>query len=83
MSVRGNFLWDIAKVKKVKIKEIREYNVRWNETTRTWEVIVYGFFGGGVVVFFAEEAEKCRGFIDELTEGRGLEKKEETDGKID
>ena len=73
--VTSRFIWDLSMVKKIKIKEIREYKI--SERSDSFIVEVYGFFGGGVEIFKGDSLEECRNFINEISEGRGKERKEE------
>jgi len=65
---RKKFLWNTSHTKKVKLKEIREYNVVHDEDLQTHSVVVYGFFGGAVKVLECKSARECEEFIDTMTE---------------
>jgi hypothetical protein len=67
----SKFIWDISRKKKVKIKEIREYNIVKNEDFGGFDVRVFGFFGGGVVIFHNDDEGRCQQFINEMTEEGG------------
>ena len=58
------FLWNILKTKKIKIKEVREYNI--NKDGDLFVVNAFGFFGGGVPLYEGTH-EECIGFIENLT----------------
>ena len=73
----SRFIWNITQTKKVKIKEIREYSIVWNVDANKHDVLVFGFFGGGVAVYSSESKEECRRFIKDLTEGKELVEKED------
>jgi hypothetical protein len=65
--MNNKFIWNITQTKKIKIKEIREYNIVYNEEHKSFDVVVYGFFGGGVVIFTDRDEMVSRQFIDDLT----------------
>jgi len=75
--ISSRFIWNITQTKKVKIKEIREYSIVWNVDANKFDVLVFGFFGGGVAVHSSESKEECRRFINDLTEGKEVVVKEE------
>lgn len=65
---RKKFIWNTTKSKKVKTKEIREFNITYDDTLETYSVLVYGFFGGAVKVFESKNEDECVDFIDLYTE---------------
>ena len=69
--MKEKFIWSMDKRKKIKIREIREHNIVWNKEHNTFDVTVFGFFGGGVVIYTNTNEMECRKFIDELTGERG------------
>jgi hypothetical protein len=74
------FIWNIDHNKKVKIKEIREYNiVRENSDEKSeYCVDAFGFFHGAVRMFKGSKME-CIDFVDSLTERTGNKEKLMTD----
>ena len=73
MAERKKFIWNTSKSKKVKTKEIREFNITYDDVLETYSVIVYGFFGGAVKVFESKEEGDCTDFIDLYTEDASQE----------
>lgn len=73
----SRFIWDLSGMKKVKVKEIREYKISASANSPFFTVEVYGFFGGSVEIFKNSDLETCRNFINEISEGKGKERKEE------
>jgi len=65
---RKKFIWNTTKSKKVKTKEIREFNIVYDDVLETYSVVVYGFFGGAVKVFESRSEDECMEFIDVCTE---------------
>ena len=77
------FLWNTTMSKKIKIKEIREYNVVFNKDTKTYDVNAFGGFGGGVTLFTSCNEQDCVDFINQYTEPakkKVSEEKENADG---
>lgn len=64
---KEKFVWNLTHNKKIKVKEIREHNIVWNEEYKVFDVIVYGFFGGGVAIFQSDSEITCRNYVDEMT----------------
>jgi len=74
------FIWNLTKTKCIKTKEIRELNVTWNADAEAFDVIAFGFFGGGVTLFTSKTQEECRGYINDLI-GLKQKVKEQTFGE--
>lgn len=72
----SRFIWDTAQLKKVKVKEIREYKIS-KDKEGFYSVEVFGFFGGGIEIFKNKDLKLCREYIDTISEGRGREVKDE------
>ena len=70
----SRWLWSLDGLKKLKMKEIREWKIVRINGKHVVEV--YGFFGGAVDVFDGT-LEECKAFINSHTEGRPSKKEEE------
>jgi hypothetical protein len=70
----SRWLWSLDGLKKLKMKEIREWKIV--SVKDKFVVEVYGFFGGAVDVFDGT-LEECKTFINNHTEGRPSKKEGE------
>jgi hypothetical protein len=72
----SRFIWDTDQLKKVKVKEIREYKIS-KDKDGLYSVEVFGFFGGGIEIYRNKDLKACREFIDTISEGKGREVQDE------
>lgn len=70
----SRWLWSLDGLKKLKMKEVREWKIVPFKGKHVVEV--YGFFGGAVDVFEGT-VDECKLFINGQTEGRPSKKEEE------
>ena len=68
MAERPKWLWNTTKMKRIKVKEIREFSITADEDLKTFSVSAFGFFGGAVKLLECDSLDKCWEFIDNLTE---------------
>lgn len=62
------FIWSINKSQKIRIREIREYNIQYDSTTESFFIVVHGYgFGKGITVFGAKTKEECITFVEHYT----------------
>ena len=62
------YIWSINKMQKIRIKEIREYNIQYDSTTESFFIVVHGYgFGKGITVFGAKTKEECVAFVEHYT----------------
>ena len=65
---RKKFIWNTTQSKCVKTKEIREFNIAYDDVLEMYSVLVYGFFGGAVKVFESRSESDCIEFVNVYTE---------------
>ncbi len=65
---RPKFLWNTTKSKKVKVKEIREFSITYDNVLETYSVNAFGYFGGAVKLFESKSEDACQDYIDCLTD---------------
>lgn len=76
----SRFIWDTEKMRKIKVKEIREMVIR-EKLNGKKTVEAYGFFRSGVEILSSDSIEECRDFIDSLTDQKKKEK-EQKEGEL-
>lgn len=74
---KQKFIWSTNKLKKIKIREVREFSITYDDILRIYSVSAFGFFGGPVKILETDNIEECQEFIDSLTDT-----KEEVDGNV-
>lgn len=62
------YIWGLGFSQKIRTKEIREYQISFNENLESYLVTAHGYgFGKGVTVFGSKNKDECVTFINDLT----------------
>lgn len=62
------FIWSIDQTRKIRIKDVREWSIDFDQYTDKFYVMAHGYgFGRGVPVLHSKDKDECHRFIDTIT----------------